>query len=92
MGQGHGARFPQSTELHQRHLLPLWETRSGSFAHLKPGRAPSYLQPSFYHGLLGPSINRSRSAHSAHRIRRSANELLLDYTAGARNGSAHSRV
>ena len=35
MGQGHGARFPQSTELHQRHLLPLWETRSGSFAHLK---------------------------------------------------------
>ena len=39
MGQGHGARFPQSTELHQRHLLPLWETRSGSFAHLKPGRA-----------------------------------------------------
>ena len=40
MGQGHGARFPQSTELHQRHLLPLWETRSGSFAHLKPGRAP----------------------------------------------------
>ena len=41
MGQGHGARFPQSTEFHQRHLLPLWETRSGSFAHLKPGRAGS---------------------------------------------------
>ena len=45
MGQGHGARFPQSTELHQRHLLPLWETRSGSFAHLKPGRATNFILP-----------------------------------------------
>ena len=29
MGEGDGSRLPQSTELHQRHLLPLRRTRYG---------------------------------------------------------------